>query len=130
MVEERIRVEDLQLCNFSRPYFMGNSADPSIDMLQMAVLTENNGKIFRKEITNRENFRRFHESEIIQAFKDLFACSEVHSITMENQDRNQCPHIVIDSTIYHGVDRITIKPLYSKNNLPVSIPIQCFMKFK
>ena len=51
--EDRIKVEDVQICNLPREYFLGNPPNPISDELEMAVLTESAGKSFRKEITNK-----------------------------------------------------------------------------
>jgi hypothetical protein len=62
----------MQICNTPREYFMGNEPNPTERSIEVSILTEKMGKAFKREIQNKEIFKRNNEHEIRQGFKDLF----------------------------------------------------------
>lgn len=43
-----MKVDDIQICNAPREYFIGKKPNPSKPYLELTVLTANNDKLFRK----------------------------------------------------------------------------------
>ena len=52
-VEKNLKVEDISICNIPRDYFFGKKPNPSASPLEITILTETFGKIFRKEVVNK-----------------------------------------------------------------------------
>lgn len=126
--EQRIKVSDLQICNLPHDYFMGKQPKPSSPNLEMSILTEVNGKIYRKQISNSDNFKeRIDPVQIQRAFQDLFFCQTIRSISITNLDKSVPLRLMIDGNVANRVDKIKISPAFSKDGYPISIPIQCFM---
>lgn len=46
--EKFIKVDDIQICNTPREYFLGKKPQPSSPLMEMTMLTSNNGKLFQK----------------------------------------------------------------------------------
>ncbi len=65
-------IEDLQICNTPRPYFFGYKPNPLSEFIEVSILTTVAAKVFRDELESRENFKRHSESEIYEAFRDIF----------------------------------------------------------
>jgi hypothetical protein len=63
---------------------MGNTPDPTDRFLEVSVLTEKMGKVWRKDLQNKDLFKRNNEHEIRQAFKDLFINMSADLIVIEN----------------------------------------------
>jgi len=52
-----IMVEDIQICNLPKSYFLGKKPKPNSSSLEVSILPSSNGKMFRKELTNSYNFK-------------------------------------------------------------------------
>lgn len=104
-------IEDMQICNTPREYFMGNQPDPSDKYLEVSVLTEKMGKVWRKELQNKDLFKRNNEHEIRQAFKDLFINMSADMIVIDNLNPIEPLKVVIDGAATNKIDRLMIMPV-------------------
>jgi hypothetical protein len=52
-----MKVDDLIISNLPSEYFLGNEPNPSEEALQLSILTDKNGKVFREEIKNKKWFK-------------------------------------------------------------------------
>ena len=57
-LETNLKIEDIQICNIPKDYFVGRKPDPSSPFLEMTILLDLYGKKFRKEIVNKDNFKK------------------------------------------------------------------------
>lgn len=46
--EKFLKVDDIQVCNSPREYFLGKKPQPGSTLMEMTILTSNNGKLFQK----------------------------------------------------------------------------------
>jgi len=90
---------------------MGNPPDPSDRFLEVSILTEKMAKVYRKELENKDLFKRNNENEIRQAFKDLFINMSADMIVIENLNPSEPMKVVIDGAATNKVDRIMIIPV-------------------
>ena len=68
------------------------------------------GKVWKKELQNKEAFKRNNEHQIQQAFKDLFINLSADYILIENLNPSEPLKVVIDGAATNKVDRIMIMP--------------------
>ena len=93
----------------------------------MSVLTPANGKAFRREVLRKDHFRgtAADRNDNFQAFRDLFISLQIKSLHIESM---QPLKLVVDGVPYRNINSVSINPVVSINNLPVTLSVQSFTK--
>lgn len=93
-------------------------------------MTHNSGKVFRAELETKENFKRHSDGEIGEAFRDLFINMSVESVVVERAENiKEVFRLVVDGVEINNVDKFKISPAFTKNGLPMTLPVRCFLPF-
>lgn len=114
--EKFLNIEDMQICNTPRPYFFGFKPNPLNPFIEVSILTTTAAKVFKSELESRENFKRHSDSEITEAFRDLFINLTAESVVIQRSDGMKDPlRLLIDGVDITDVSKFKISPAFTNN---------------